>query len=128
LSVSQTQEEEWKRQEGRAKVSTLMLKTMLELIPKRREYKHGMTPKEVEEGYKFLARHHLIEKVPITTFENRVRDCYNKHKTCGKHLVPTVVVEKGKTKVKDRVHYFPLSLDEKGMVDHSGCVDCERRK
>lgn len=76
------------------------------------DFGHGMTPKEIETIHKRLVAKGFYKK-EFKTYENRIRDCFNKYGTAGKH------------KVHGCIHYFPLSLHEKGLIDHSRHVDCK---
>ena len=96
-----------------ARHSAQLIQTMNKIIPENLvQFGHGMTPIEIEHQHKLLVKDGFFPKT-FKTYENRVRDCYNKHGTAGKH------------KVHGAIHYFPLSLHEKGLIDHSRHVDCK---
>lgn len=77
------------------------------------EYSHGMQPKEIEAKHKHLVKEGMFKEV-FSTYGNRIRDCFNKHKTAGKHYVHGMI------------HYYPLSCDEEGLIDHSRCENCQK--
>lgn len=104
-----------KRMEGFAKASAELIITMNTVIPKYPlEFKHGMTWQEVQRMHKILVSQHRFKK-EFVEYENRLRDCYNRDKTAGKHYV------------HGRIHYFPLYLDEDGLIDHSRCEKCSQK-
>lgn len=90
-----------------------MMENAIRVLPL--DYGHGLTPKEIEKMHKLLVKKGKYKKV-FGTYENRVRDLFNKYETAGKHYV------------HGYIHYFPLSLHEKDIIDHSRCEECRLPK
>lgn len=92
--------------EGLAHASALVLQCSIKMIRERSEFNHGVTAKEVMQYFPRLMGFELA------TYGNRLRDNYRKHGTMGKH------------DVHGKRHYFPLFLDEQGLIDHNCCSNC----
>ncbi len=93
--------------------SVELLQTALQIIRAHPfEFDHGLTPTELEEKHKILVQHGKFQH-RFKTYENRVRDNFGKYKTFGKHYV------------HGYIHYFPISLHEKGLINHSRCERCQ---
>ena len=108
--MSQTQLDFERKKEGLARAAAEIRKTWNIMIPRKLEYAHGMTKEETEREHKFLVKQKIFDKA-FSVYDNKMRANYAQG-LAGRHTV------------HGKRHYYPLSLE----VDHSGCVDCERRK
>jgi len=78
----------------------------------RRKYSRGVREEDLEVEFpRFMG-------FSFNIYENKLRACFHSAKTMGKHYV----MRDG----KPRVHYFPLGLDEEGLIRHDGCQNCVR--
>ena len=68
---------------------------------------HGLTEREVAE---FFPR---VCHFALKTYGNRMRDLY-KLGLAGKHSV------------HGERNYYPIGLDEQGLIDHSKCEECQK--
>ena len=74
------------------------------------EFKRGINKTEMKTWFPRFMGYSLSE------YQNRMRDNV-KDKTMGRHDCPSTTREKRR--------FFPLSLHEQGLVDHSRCWNCE---
>ena len=84
----------------------------LNLMPKKfpLEFNHGMTKTEVKEKFELLVKQGRFKKV-LAVYDNKMRALFSKN-LAGRHTV------------HGKRHYFALSLDEDGLVNHNCCEDC----
>lgn len=95
-----------------ARAKAAVLKTMVTIIrDKPGEFGHGMTENEV--------RHFFpnVMHFSLATYGNRLRDLCNEPKPRG-----------GRHDVHGERHFFPLCLDEDGVIDHGRCANCDKPK
>lgn len=92
-----------------ARAKACVLKTLVTVIrDKAPIYNHGMTAKEVRQ---FFPR---VNGFSLTTYGNRLRDLVNEEDPrAGRH------------DVHGERHFFPLCLDEEGLIDHTKC-NCKK--
>lgn len=93
----------------------MVLKCSVQMIRDRPiEFREGIHKDDLYECFP------RIMGFSLATYGNRLRDCFNILKAMGKHDVPY------KNGVKRR--FFPLVLDEEGLINHSRCVNCQQPK
>jgi len=76
------------------------------------KYRHGMTHKEVKAEHADYVKGGRFEKL-WGVYDNKLRALVTGNKLAGRHVV------------HDETHFFPLCLDENGMIDHSRCLNCQ---
>lgn len=92
-----------------AKACADVLNVMVTIMRDKVQYRHGLTKDEVAQFFP------LVKHYRLKTYDNRQRDLYKKG-LAGKH------------KVHGEMHYFPIGLDEEGVVVHDGCCECIKPK
>lgn len=93
-----------------AKSTADVLNVMVTIIRDKPDtYKYGLTAKQVRDFFP------LVKHYSLTTYANRLRD-----------LVNETVPRAGRHDVHGKRRFYPLILDEEGLIDHSRCVNCEK--
>ena len=86
----------------------LVLQCSIKMIKDKPQFKHGITRKEMIEYFPRLMGFSLA------TYGNRMRDNCNIHKTMQRHDVHGIR------------HFYPVILDEQGLICHDNC-SCKMR-
>ena len=88
-----------------ARAKACVLKTLVTIIRDRApHFNHGMTADEVRQ---FFPR---VNGFSLATYGNRLRDlCNEDEPRAGRH------------DVHGERHFYPLCLDEEGLIDHGRC-------
>ena len=95
----------------------------------RKRYRQGVQAKDVKDYFPTFMKLKFNKRVSFAKYQNKLRaGCHGTKDEKGKVIPYTVTMGRHKIFMDDvkekRVHYFPLVLQEDGLVDHSHCEDC----
>jgi len=95
-----------------AKACADVLKVMTTLIAYYQIHRHGLTEREVAQFFPRICCYSL------KTYGNRLRDL------CNPKLFNPVLAKRHT--VHNERHFYPVGLDERGLIDHSKCMECKK--
>lgn len=92
-------------------------------LEERKSFQHGVTPSEIAKYFpKILTLFAAKEGV-----DKPEKKAYTQKRYPARCRDNVYLGYFGRHEVHGEVHFFPLILDEAGLIDHSKCVNCTQK-